>query len=243
MAIDRYTVIAAAPSTVAPRNSEPKTATFFSLESNSSVEFSIEPRESATTQGWARYLEGVVSGFARRTEIASFNAVIASNVPVGAGLSSSAALEVATATMLESLTGTKLPPREKALLYQQAEHDFAGVPCGIMDQFTSVFAQPNQLMSLDCNNLEMEFIPFDSPAVSILVFNSNVKHDLAEGEYALRQSDCKSALKQMHLATSWRDVTAQQLDACQDRLTPTQQKRARHVVTEIQRTQQAAIAI
>ena len=117
----------------------------------------LEPKN----KGWSDYVEGVLAGFQQLGEtIPAFDAVILSNVPLGGGLSSSAALEVSTATLLEVLTGRTLDPREKALLCQKAEHVFANMPCGIMDQFSSVFGMPGELMLLDCRSQELEPIPF-----------------------------------------------------------------------------------
>tara|TARA_R110002111_G_scaffold72666_1_gene116278 strand:- start:33 stop:860 length:828 start_codon:yes stop_codon:yes gene_type:complete len=165
-----------------------------------------------------------------------------SNVPIGGGLSSSAALEVATATLLEVVSGTTLGLDEKALLCQKAEHDYAGVPCGIMDQFSSVFGQENAFMMLDCQSQQIRHVPFDSNGVSVLITNSNVKHELSGGEYAQRRAQCDSALKKL-AAVSWRDVTPSMLDSKKQSLTDVEYSRARHVVSEIERTQKAAVAI
>ena len=109
---------------------------------------------------WSNYVRGVVAGFQKRgNKVAGFDAVIASSVPFGGGLSSSAALEVAAATLLEQIFGKPLDPIEKALLCQKAEHEFAGVPCGIMDQFTSVLAQPDHALLLDCRSRTTTPVP------------------------------------------------------------------------------------
>ena len=238
MAIERYVVIAAAPS----NDSSRREATFYSADLEQRVQIPLVPSDEATLSGWGRYLEGVFAGFAERgTKIPSFDAVIVSDVPTGGGLSSSAALEVATATLLESLTGALLAPQEKALLCQKAEHDFAGVPCGIMDQFSSVFGKANELMLLDCRSHEIEPVPFAADGVSVLITNSNVKHELTGGEYAQRRSECELALRKLR-KLSWRDVTASDVDASQALMTETAHRRARHVVSEIERTQQASRA-
>jgi galactokinase len=168
-------------------------------------------------------------------------AVIGSNVPSGGGLSSSAALEVATATMLEGITGHQLEPSEKALLCQRAEHEFAGVPCGIMDQFSSVFGMPGELMLLDCMSQEIQTVPFREEDISVLITNSNIKHELTGGEYAERRRQCELALKKLGVP-SWRDVTLVDLDSARGRLTDDEFACGRHVVTEIARTLDAAEA-
>jgi galactokinase len=122
---------------------------------------------------------GVIAGFmARGVSVPGFDALIHSNVPFGGGVSSSAALEVATATLLEAVTGHTLEPVEKALLCQKAEHEYAGMPCGIMDQFISVMGRENHLLLLDCRSRETELVPMSDPSAAVLITNTNVKHEL-----------------------------------------------------------------
>ena len=235
MAIDRYALMAASPR---EESSPPgkRTARIYSVDFQNQIEFAIDSRSKPTVSNWGRYVEGVVAGFAGLgLDIPSFDAVLASNVPAGGGLSSSAAIEVATATMLESLTGHTLPLKEKALLCQRAEHQFAGVPCGIMDQFSSIFGQPNELMLLDCINQTIKPVAFKADEVSVLITNSNVAHELSGGEYAHRRSDCEMAKQQIGTA-SWREVTSSDFELAKSRLTDSQFACARHVITEIKRT-------
>ncbi|SMP47211.1 galactokinase [Neorhodopirellula lusitana] len=236
MAIERYVVIAA------NRCEDPTRpfARIYSLDLDATIEIPLNAGPEPTLEGWGRYIEGVFSGFvARGTTIPPFDAVIGSNVPHGGGLSSSAALEVATATLLAEITGDALTKLEKALLCQRAEHVFAGVPCGIMDQYSSVFGEANQLMLIDCQSQDCELVPFDSSGVSVLITNSNVKHELTGGEYAERRSQCDRALAKIGIA-SWRDVSWEDVAAKQSELTDEEFRRARHVVTEIERTIKAA---
>ena len=239
MAIDRHVLIVAA---LSPK-SDGLSATIYSenLDQTSVIPLDqiLEPETDA---GWVNYLKGVIAKFPKPgMTLPTFQAVISSDVPLGGGLSSSAALEVATATLLEALTGVTLDPKQKALLCQSAEHQFAGVPCGIMDQFSSVFGQTDELMLIDCLTQEIEAVPFNSQNITVLITNSNVKHELTGGEYAQRRSECQSALKQLR-ATSWREVSSQQLESGRSKLSVTEFKRARHVVREIERTRQAAAA-
>ncbi|HEY3393813.1 MAG TPA: galactokinase, partial [Lacipirellulaceae bacterium] len=171
-----------------------------------------------------------------------FQAVIESGVPFGGGLSSSASLEVATATLIEAMTGTSLNSVEKALLCQKAEHEFAGVPCGIMDQFASVMCQADQLMLLDCRSQKIEHIPLVDPRVTVLIINTNVKHELSGGEYAERRAQCEAAARKLAVA-SLRDATLSQLEAQRGKLDAIELRRARHVISEIERTLDAAAAI
>ena len=140
-----------------------------------------------------------------------FDALIHSNVPLGGGLSSSAALEVATATLLEIITGKKLDPVEKALLCQKAEHDYAGMPCGIMDQFISVMGRENHVLLLDCRSRKPELVPMTDASVAVLIINTNVKHELTGSEYPARRKQCETAAKILGVP-SLRDATADALN-------------------------------
>lgn len=189
---------------------------------------------------WLNYIKGVMFHFGQA--IPGFNAVINSNVPVGGGLSSSAALEVATFTFLEQLTARKFEkPSDKALICQKAEHTFANMPCGIMDQLISVCGQRNRALLIDCRNLSTQQIPFEATGLAVLVCNSGVKHELSSSEYPVRRKQCQQSLQLMGLK-SYRDATENDLDA----LTGADEvllRRARHVITEIQRTTAAAEAL
>ena len=238
MAIERYVIIAADSCSDSSR----EYATFFSSSIQESRDIPIGASSGPTCSGWGRYIEGVIAGFVSGGhDVSALDAVIGSNVPNGGGLSSSAALEVATATMLEGITGHQLEAPEKALLCQRAEHEFAGMPCGIMDQFSSVFGMPGELMLLDCMSQEIQTVPFREEDVAVLITNSNIKHELTGGEYAERRRQCESALKKLSLS-SWRDVTSGDLDSARGRLTDDEFACGRHVVTEIARTLDAAEA-
>ena len=235
MAIDRCTVIAA----------EPNAARQVTLHSHTTGETATINLRTLVGKGkpaWANYVRGVIAGFQqRKLKIAGFNAVIDSNVPMGGGLSSSAALEVATATLLEAITGQKLDPIEKALLCQRAEHEFAGVPCGIMDQFTSVLARENHLLLLDCRLRTAELVPVNNPSVAILIINTNVRHKLADGKYARRRAQCETAARCLGL-DALRDANMDLLNKTRNGLGPVVFRRARHVITENERTLKAARA-
>jgi galactokinase len=154
-------------------------------------------------------------------------------------LSSSAALEVCTATLLEAVTGIQLDPVEKALLCQKAEHEFAGVPCGIMDQFISVMGRENHLLLLDCRSRQIELVPMNDPSVALIIVNTNVKHELAGGEYAKRRAQCEAAAKILGVP-SLRDATPEALKEAQGKMDSAVYRRARHVIGEIERTVHAA---
>ncbi len=216
----------------------------FSVAANEEAPISlVNPARHSGHGHWSNYVAGVIAGCAARSlQPNGFNAVIESSVPVGGGLSSSAAIEVATATLVEAITGATIDPVEKALLCQMAEHDFAGVPCGIMDQFASVMCRPEHLMLLDCRSQQIEHIPLSDPGVTVLIINTNVKHELAGGEYAERRAQCESAARKLSVA-SLRDATQTQLEALRNELTGAEYHRARHAIGEIERTVEAAAAV
>ena len=189
---------------------------------------------------WGNYPRGVVAGFQERgIQPGGLDVLLHSTVPLGSGLSSSAALEVCTATLLEAVTGTTLHPVEKALLCQKAEHDFAGVPCGIMDQFISALGREGHLLLLDCRTRTTELVPMNDPSVALLIINTNVKHELSGGEYAERRAQCEEAARNLGVE-SLRDVTAVHLEAGKGKMSETVYRRARHVIGEIGRTVHAA---
>jgi galactokinase len=185
----------------------------------------------------------VVAGFIRAGyRLDGMDVLIESTVPIGGGLSSSAALEVALATMLEAAVGETLDPRRKALLCRSAEHTYAGVPCGIMDQFICTLAREGNLLLLDCRSQQTEWIAMSDPSVSVLIINTNIKHQLAGSEYSVRRSQCEQAAAILGTA-SLREVTQKQLEKMRDKMDRTIYRRARHVIGENLRTIRAARAI
>ncbi len=140
------------------------------------------------------------------------------------------------------MRGQSLEPVQKALLCQEAEHKFAGVPCGIMDQFSSTLCTADHLMLLDCRSQEVKLVPFAAGDISVLITNSNVKHELTGGEYAQRRAQCEAAAKTLGV-TTLREANMPQLEAARERLGDVNYRRARHVVGEIERTVKAADAL
>ena len=201
-----------------------------------------QPQETGAPK-WSNYLRGVIRGFQDRGHhVPGFDAFILSSVPGGAGLSSSAALECATATFLEGLLDTRLDTREKALLCQKAEHDFAHVPCGIMDQFASAFGKANRLVLIDCQSGEPELVPFENPDLTVLISNTMVHHELSDGGYAARRKHTEDGLAVIG-KPSWRDVTMADVENHWQQLGDPVNRRSRHVVGEIARTMAAAAAL
>lgn len=235
MALERYTVIAAAPS-------EQPVITLTSDTAKGSAIIDLTMPIERGEPSWANYCKGVIMGFKRLgAKLQGFNAHITSTVPLGGGVSSSAALEVATATLMEAITGKKLSQVQKGLLCQKAEHEFALMPCGIMDQFISVMGKADHVLLLDCQSRKTQLVPMKSKSVAILVINTNVKHELTGSEYPDRRRQCEEAAKALGVK-SLRSCTLADINAAPSKMSNLVFRRARHVVTEIERTTTAAKA-
>ena len=242
MAIERYAIMAAdlpLPGSVSAQSK----LTVFDTHFNETATIDISTPITKGTPKWSNYIRGVLCGFQNRAvKVPALDVAFLSTVPLGGGLSSSAALEVCTATLMEAATGKAIDPIEKALLAQKAEHDFAGVPCGIMDQFISALGREGHLLLLDCRTRKTELVPMSDSSVALLVINTNVKHELSGGEYAERRAQCEEAAKNLGVK-SLRDVTADQLEKAKGKMSEVVYRRARHVIGEIERTVHAAEGI
>jgi galactokinase len=166
---------------------------------------------------WPNYILGSVAQFQKENiKISGFNAVLTSDVPIGAGLSSSAAVECATAFALQQLLKTEFDRISLVRMAQMAEHEYAGVMCGIMDQFTSMMGKKDHVIKLDCRSLEFEYVPFKLDGVKVLLLNTNVKHSLASSEYNTRRKECDTAVewvrKEVKGIDSLRDVSEKMLN-------------------------------
>lgn len=166
---------------------------------------------------WPNYILGVVDQLIKRGHpVSGFNAVVQGNIPMGAGMSSSAAIECATVMALEKLFNLTLSRLDKALIAQAGEHTFPGVRCGIMDMFASVYGRKDHAIRLDCKTLEYEYIPLNLQGYKIVLFNTNVKHNLASSEYNTRRAQCEEGvrlIKKHHPEVeSLRDVTTGMLN-------------------------------
>jgi galactokinase len=190
--------------------------------------------------GWGAYVRGVLAlmrerlGGPERVDLA-----FGSTVPMGAGLSSSASLEVSIATVWEAIVGAELTVLEKARLCRRAEHEFAGVPCGLMDQLVACGARAGNAMLIDFADETWQEVA-GPPAGSVLVVDSGVRHELAAGEYAKRRRACEAAARVLGVA-SLREATREIVDDA--RLDQEQRRRVRHVVSENERTHLAATAL
>ena len=236
--INRHVLIAAAPNGASHAN------LFSTLRPDEPATVMFDEPQVPGQPKWADYIRGVFDGFREKDfwPLPGFDALVHSNVPLGAGLSSSAAIEVAAATLVEGLLGIEINPKNKALLCQRAEQKFAGVPCGIMDQFASVFAKKDHLVLIDCRAEEAQPIPFTDQSISMVIADTNVHHELSDGSYANRRKQTEIALSIIG-KPSWRDVSMSDLEGAKSEMQEVVYRRARHVVSEIDRTQQAAIAV
>lgn len=195
---------------------------------------SIDHLASEKAADWSRYTLGVVDQF-RRNEIAveGFEAEISGTLPMGAGLSSSAALENATVLFLLEAFGGKLDPLQIAKFSQMAEHDFVGVRCGLLDQITSLSSKAGFVTLIDCRSFAIDYVPLDKK-ISVIIANTGVKHALVEGEYNTRRADCEAAARLLGVA-ALRDVSTEQLEAQKAKLGDRIFRRARHIVGENER--------
>ena len=237
MAIERYAIMAAAPAAA------PGAVNIYDAHFRETATIDVSAPVTKGEPKWSNYIRGVLAGFQQRgAKIPALDVAFMSTVPLGGGLSSSAALEVCTATLMEAATGKGIDPVEKALIAQTAEHEFAGVPCGIMDQFISALGREGHLLLLDCRTRKTELVPMDDPAVELLIVNTHVKHELGNGEYAERRAQCEEAAKVLGVS-SLRDASPDQLEQAKQKLSEVVYRRARHVIGEIERTLHAAEGI
>ena len=199
-------------------------------------------KRSPENEQWLNYVIGVLAGYrGAGVDLPGFDAVLSSNLPGGAGLSSSAALETAIALLIESLTGVTQDRVERALVCQKAEQDFAGVPCGIMDQLAVGISEPGRALKIDCLDLTFSSIALPDDA-TLVIADTGVTHALADGEYRRRREDCEQAAEILGVA-SLRDAPLTQVVSQRDALGDRLLRRARHAVTEMARVHQFSIAL
>jgi len=197
---------------------------------------------------WTNYILGVTRILKQKFEgIKGYNLVVVGDVPLGSGLSSSAALTCATSFALSKLFDLNLSKLEIAKVGQQTEHEAVGVRCGIMDQFASVFGQDNSLIKLDCRSLEYEYIPIELDGYEILLLNTNVKHSLASSAYNKRREACEAAValvkEKYPQVESLRDVSIAQLDELVKDVSAEYYQKSKFVVEENERLLKATEAL
>lgn len=207
----------------------------YSVDMNQYTEFGLREEDKPAEQ-WACYVFGVCREVIKRGfEVKGFDAVFAGNVPLGAGLSSSAALESCFAYALNDLfNDNKISIFELALIGQSTEHNYCGVNCGIMDQFASVFGKKDCLMRLDCRSLEFKYFPFKPVGYKLVLVNSQVKHELVDSPYNKRRESCERVAKTLGVETL-RDADMSMLEAAKNQISDEDYKRAVYVIGEKQR--------
>ncbi len=235
VAVDRSVVIAATPR-------EDQRIRVYSEGLDSAAEYTLGREPDDHKPGWIKYLEGVSWVLADLGKsLRGLDAVLYSDVPRGAGLSSSAALEVAWAMALLTATRDHLPPRELALACQRAENEYVGMKCGILDQFASVFGRAQSALLIDCDSLEIEVVPLQGHPISLVVCDTNRPRSLVNSEYNQRRASCEQAARLLGLP-SLRPATRETVMAARETLGEENFKRAWHVVTENERVIETAEA-
>lgn len=221
----------------------------FDLGYNTEISFSLNKLIPRRKNVWANYLMGVVDEIQKTGYILQgANIIFISNIPQKAGLSSSAALEIVTALTMAELNSLKIEPVKMARLCQQAENNFVGVACGIMDQYVSRLGRKGNLLLIDCRTNNYELIPFRDSNYQIVICDSKIRRNLINSEYNKRREECEKATEFFthrfgHKVQALRDVTIEEFKQYQEHLPETIARRARHVILENYRVQASKKAI
>ena len=233
---------------LAVRKRSDKRVRVSSLRYGNAVEYELDTFEQPRPGEWPSYVLGVVEELRLRGLLdCGFDGVFDGDLALGAGLSSSAALEVATAVSLQQLMGFDMDPIDMVKLCQHVEHHYANVQCGIMDQFASRMGQQGKALLLDCRSFSYQDSPVELGDYHVVIINSEVRRSLAFSAYNERRAECQQAVE--HFARldsavcSLRDVSPEMFAAHEDELSPVVKRRCRHVITENQRTLDAAAAL
>ena len=201
------------------------------LDLGETAEFGLR-EEDKPAQPWVRYIFGVCREMQKRgAALGGFDTVFSGDVPLGAGMSSSAALESTYAFALNELYACGIDKFELARIGQSTEHNYCGVNCGIMDQFASVFGKKDHLMRLDCRSMEYEYYPFDPKGHTLVLVDSVVKHELADSPYNKRRASCERVAKRLGIETL-RDATMEMLESVKSDITAEDFFRAKFVIEE-----------
>ena len=221
----------------------------FAFDLDESAEFGMN-EEDAPSQGWAKYIFGVVREMTKRgATIKGFDTVMSGDVPLGAGMSSSAALESVYAFALNEMLSCGFPKMELARIGQSTEHNYVGVKCGIMDQFASVHGKAGHLMRLDCKSGEFEYVPFDPEAhgYKVVLVDTCVKHELVDSPYNRRRESCERAVKaiqKLHPEVEFlRDSKMEWLEEVIGEITQEDYIRAEYAIGEVARLLDACAAL
>lgn len=209
------------------------------------IEFSVQGKIARAEPKWANYFRGVAAELlGAGIPLTGMDLLVHNTLPVGGGLSSSAAIEVGTAQAFLTLSGLKMDSARIALVCQKAEHEYALMPCGIMDQTIVASGKQGFAMLLDCRDLSKHFVPIDASELRVVITNSMVKHELTGSEYPERRKQCEQGVKffqkENPQVKALRDVTIKQLESAKGKLDDLTYRRCRHVITENTRTTEAA---
>jgi galactokinase len=241
MAIERETVVAAAPR-------EDRTVRAYSVGLEEELTFDLDRPHPPRRGVWLDYVEGVARALeSRGIKLSGADLLIDSDVPTGAGLSSSAALEISVGLALARVSGEEVDGVTLALAGQQAEHTYVGTLCGIMDQFVAALAKERHALLIDCRSLEAEPVPLDTSEAAFVVADTRVKHELSSSEYNVRRAECARGVEllreRLPNIQELRDVSAEDFERHKGVLPDTILRRCRHIVTENERTLAAARAL
>ncbi|MBK8502616.1 MAG: galactokinase [Saprospiraceae bacterium] len=210
------------------------------LDLDERFDFKLTALKPMPPDSWQNYILGVAAEIIKsgRT-LRGFNMVFSGNVPLGAGMSSSAALECGTGVALNELFGLHIPKMEMVKMAQQAEHNYAGVKCGVMDQFASMMGKKDQVLLLDCQDLTYRHFSFELGEYSLLLCNSNVSHSLASSEYNVRRQQCETGVailkKKFQPIRSLRDAAVGQLNEVRDQMEEVIYRRCKYIIEENER--------
>lgn len=219
-----------------------------SIDMNETYEFSIDKLEKSD-KGWPNYIIGVILEL--KKEGINFpegiNCVFGGDIPIGAGMSSSASVESGIAMALNHLYKIRLNRKYLATIAQRAENNFVGVNSGIMDQFASLLGAEGKVLRIDCRSLEYEYFPFNYPQISIVLCNTGVQHNLASSEYNTRRKQCEEGVEKIQNnhpdVKSLRDATFEQLEEIKEKVSDDVYKRCYYVISEIERMDKAVAAL
>ncbi len=229
--------------TLAINKSDANVCVVYALNKDEIHEFELKDKQPLENGSWRNYVLGVVTEIQKRgIEIESFNAVFAGNIPEGAGLSSSAALENAFVFGLNELFELGLSKKDMILISQKAEHTYAGVKCGIMDQYTSMFGVKKSALLLDCRTMESHTYKIDFKDYKWILVNTNVKHNLSESAYNDRRAVCEDVSSRLRI-NALRDATEEKLETIKAAITDEDYQKALYVIEENQRVKAFSKAI
>jgi len=225
------------------QKSDSNTSIAYAVDKNETIEFSLNTLKPKPQGCWENYVLGVVSEIQNRSKtLGNFRIAFGGDIPGGAGMSSSAALENSVVFGLNELFDLGLSKDDMILISQKAEHNYVGVKCGIMDQYASMFGIENSALMLDCRTVKSKPFEIDFKDYELILINTNVKHSLSDSAYNDRRSVCESIAEMLNVK-ALRDATAYDLEAIKDQVTPVNYQKALYVIQENERVVKASKAM